>query len=226
MATVEEHRVIVTTLSTSLLLTDQAMRGHFTHILLDEAGQCLECEAIMPLTLATPTTCVVITGDHRQLGPKSFTAKLHPKRSKLQFSILQRLQLYYKNFCVGNTATSSGMGNFCPSIPQDSLCKMLNVNYRSHPRIMQFVSDHFYGGSIHCKSQWKNDFQPIAFHATCGIEAMDDGSTSYHNISEVQEICEQIKRLYETWPESWGEKCPQKIAVLTPYTQQVMWQNL
>ena len=201
------------------------MRGHFTHILLDEAGQCLECEAIMPLTLATPTTCVVITGDHRQLGPKSFTAKIRPKRSKLQSSILERLQLYYLNFCKGthSTVPKFKVGKPCPTIPPESLCKMLNVNYRSHPRIMQFVSDHFYSGTLHCKSPWEkfSDFQPIAFYATCGIEATDVGSTSYYNMFEVEEICEQIDHLYDNWPESWGNKCPQKIAVLTPYTQQV-----
>ena len=43
--------------------------GFFTHILLDEAAQAMECETIMPLALATRHTRVVLAGDHMQVGP-------------------------------------------------------------------------------------------------------------------------------------------------------------
>lgn len=42
--------------------------GFFTHILLDEAAQAMECETIMPLALATKHTRVVLAGDHMQVG--------------------------------------------------------------------------------------------------------------------------------------------------------------
>lgn len=41
--------------------------GHFTHILLDEAAQAMECEAIMPLALANDGTRIVLAGDHMQV---------------------------------------------------------------------------------------------------------------------------------------------------------------
>lgn len=41
--------------------------GHFTHILLDEAAQAMECEAIMPLALANDETRIVLAGDHMQV---------------------------------------------------------------------------------------------------------------------------------------------------------------
>ena len=41
--------------------------GHFTHILLDEAAQAIECEAIMPLSLANEKTRIVLAGDHMQV---------------------------------------------------------------------------------------------------------------------------------------------------------------
>lgn len=41
--------------------------GHFTHILLDEAAQAMECEAIMPLALASTDTRIVLAGDHMQV---------------------------------------------------------------------------------------------------------------------------------------------------------------
>ncbi len=42
--------------------------GFFTHILLDEAAQAMECETIMPLTLATESTRIVLAGDHMQVN--------------------------------------------------------------------------------------------------------------------------------------------------------------
>lgn len=41
----------------------------FSHLFFDEASQCLEAESLVPLTLAGPTTSVIITGDPKQLGP-------------------------------------------------------------------------------------------------------------------------------------------------------------
>ena len=63
-----EHRVIITTLSTSkALLNLQVFRGFFTHILIDEAAQALEPETLTPLVFAGPNTKVVFTGDHMQV---------------------------------------------------------------------------------------------------------------------------------------------------------------
>ena len=42
--------------------------GFFTHVLLDEAAQAMECETIMPLALATKNTRIVLAGDHMQVG--------------------------------------------------------------------------------------------------------------------------------------------------------------
>jgi hypothetical protein len=45
--------------------------GHFSHILLDEAAQAMECEAIMPLALANEDTRIVLAGDHMQVSSGS-----------------------------------------------------------------------------------------------------------------------------------------------------------
>ena len=63
------HRVVITTLAMSQhLLELQLNRGFFTHILVDEAAQALEPEALAPLALAGPNTKVVFTGDHMQVS--------------------------------------------------------------------------------------------------------------------------------------------------------------
>lgn len=49
------------------------LQGHFTHIIVDEAAQLTESEALLPLSLAGPETSVVMAGDPQQLGPSTFT---------------------------------------------------------------------------------------------------------------------------------------------------------
>jgi helicase MOV-10 len=63
-----DYRVIVTTLTTADLLTKlDVSHGFFTHILIDEAAQAWETEALIPLALAGPNTKIVFTGDHMQV---------------------------------------------------------------------------------------------------------------------------------------------------------------
>jgi helicase MOV-10 len=45
-------------------------RGHFSHIVLDEVGQCMEPEAMIPIkTMADNSTNIILSGDSKQLGP-------------------------------------------------------------------------------------------------------------------------------------------------------------
>ena len=60
--------LIVTTLGMTLHL-----KGHFTHILMDEGAQTREPEAIAPLCLATEQTRIVIAGDHYQVSIEKFS---------------------------------------------------------------------------------------------------------------------------------------------------------
>lgn len=63
-------QVVVTTLTTATHLVSAGLHGNFSHIFIDEAGQVLEAEVLIPLALATKDTCVVLTGDHMQMSPK------------------------------------------------------------------------------------------------------------------------------------------------------------
>ncbi|KAI8498783.1 hypothetical protein Bbelb_232360 [Branchiostoma belcheri] len=89
---VRAAKIVITTLSLSLVLEREVglKPGFFTHIMVDEAAQALECEAIMPLSLATAETRVVLTGDHMQVfyGGKLICrseTKKHPDFSPLAF---------------------------------------------------------------------------------------------------------------------------------------------
>ena len=83
----------------------------------------MECEAIMPLALAYPsTTRLVLAGDHMQLSPEVFsTFTLEKKFNK---SLLERLYNLY---------------------PINYPCKIhLTENYRSHEAIIAYTSELFY----------------------------------------------------------------------------------
>jgi superfamily I DNA and/or RNA helicase len=66
------HEIVITTLVTSLILTKLEVQGCFTHIFIDEAAQVLECEAIMPLCLASEATRIVLAGDYHQMCQKVY----------------------------------------------------------------------------------------------------------------------------------------------------------
>ena len=61
----------------------------FSHILIDEAAQALECEALVPMSFVSPDTTVCLAGDPRQLGPQVRSAEA--SAAGLQFSMMERL---------------------------------------------------------------------------------------------------------------------------------------
>jgi superfamily I DNA and/or RNA helicase len=64
--------VIVTTLVTADMLVKCGVKpGFFTHIFIDEAAQAMEVETLIPLSLATKETKVVLAGDHLQVSTRN-----------------------------------------------------------------------------------------------------------------------------------------------------------
>ncbi|CAH1244538.1 HELZ2 [Branchiostoma lanceolatum] len=119
-------KIVITTLSLSLVLEREVglEPGFFTHIMVDEAAQALECEAITPLSLATAKTRVVLTGDHMQLSPKVFSSLA--KEKGFHQSLLERLFYHYQQM-----------------VPDDDLhpcITLLHENYRCHNDILKFPS--------------------------------------------------------------------------------------
>lgn len=71
VAVLMQYRVIVSTcVSSSIAFAVGMPRGHFSHIVVDEAGQALEPEIMIPIkTMADNDTNIVLSGDPKQLGP-------------------------------------------------------------------------------------------------------------------------------------------------------------
>ena len=206
LADLEDKEVVVATLSTSRILAQLLTPGHFTHILLDEAAQAMETEAIMPLVLATAATRIVLAGDHMQLEPdvtSDFAMEKH-----LNVSLLERLYHLY---------------------PSDFPCKILLCeNYRSHEAIVNYTSQLFYeqklvaSGKPPAHSSW----HPLTFFTARGEDVQEPTSTSYYNNSEVYEVVDRLAELKRNWPKSWGRKEETEIGVVTPYHDQVSSNSL
>ena len=110
--------VVSTTRSAAMLASAGLPQGHFTHIIVDEAAQLMEAEALLPLSLAGPDTAVVMAGDPKQLGPTTFS-KVDSVHG-LHCSVMERLQLLplYQH----DTSHRASMH--------------LHHNYRSHPELV------------------------------------------------------------------------------------------
>ena len=164
----------------------------------------------MPLALATETTCVVLTGDHMQMGPRVYSSEA--KNQRFHRSLLERLYRHYDNY-------KAGIGQ------PNQLNILLRVNYRSKMEIVRFLSAIFYGGPNELISGSNQptceDIVPLTFYTAQGREVQDADSTSYYNMAEVEEVVERVEELYNSWPKEWGPPQASSIGVVTPYYEQV-----
>ncbi|OCT63161.1 probable helicase with zinc finger domain [Xenopus laevis] len=197
-----QHRVVVVTLSTSQYLCQLDLEpGFFTHILLDEAAQAMECETIMPLALANKSTRIVLAGDHMQLSP--FVYSEFARERNLHVSLLDRLYELY---------------------PVDFPCRILLCeNYRSHEAIINYTSELFYEGKLMAsgKQPCHKDFYPLTFFTARGEDVQEKNSTAFYNNAEVFEVVERVEELRRKWPVAWGKLDEGSIGVVTPYADQV-----
>ena len=71
MSRMTRFKVIVSTcVSASVFYGIGMARGHFGYIFVDEAGQATEPEVMIAVkTMADSSTRVILSGDHKQLGP-------------------------------------------------------------------------------------------------------------------------------------------------------------
>ncbi|XP_033839572.1 probable helicase with zinc finger domain [Periophthalmus magnuspinnatus] len=196
------HRVIVVTLSTSQYLCQLDLEpGLFSHILLDEAAQAMECETIMPFALANKSTRIVLAGDHMQLSP--FVYSEFARERNLHVSLLDRLYEHY---------------------PLEFPCRILLCeNYRSHEAIINYTSELFYDGKLMAsgKQPSHKDFYPLTFFTARGEDVQEKNSTAYYNNAEVFEIVERVEELRKKWPVAWGKLDEGSIGVVSPYADQV-----
>ncbi|KAL0977838.1 hypothetical protein UPYG_G00161980 [Umbra pygmaea] len=208
--TVDYYRVVITTTAMAKHLHDLKLTdGYFTHILIDEASQMLECEALMPLGLAGPLTRVVLAGDHMQMGPKLFSVD-DDQRSN--HTLLNRLFHYYQGE-EGSAALKSRI--------------IFNQNYRSTKEIVEFVSINFYVGksdAIQAVGEVPGhpNHQALRFHHVRGESQLDNVSMSWYNLEEATCVVEIVYNLLQDWPDTWGIQNQSSICVVSEGIQVIL----
>ena len=199
---INEHDIIISTCSTS---GDERLKNIiFPFILIDEATQCCELEAMIPIVHGCQHLTLI--GDQKQLGP----VVLHPlaKKYGMNISLFERMLKLYPH-----------------------LFTMLTIQYRMHPEIVKFPSEQFYDNKIENRNNlinerilseeinkgigWPIKNIPLLFLHVKGEEKIISGSKSKYNEEEANIVVQYIVKLLKL-----GIKL-NDIGVITPYIAQI-----
>nr|XP_045618239.1 RNA helicase Mov10l1-like isoform X2 [Procambarus clarkii] len=214
------QRIIVTTATTAgVMYTLGLHNGHFSHVLVDEAGQLTEPECLVGLGLVNSTSGqLVLVGDPEQLGPVVQSGLA--KRYGLQHSLLQRL-------CYSVLYQPEEVSKSSAWLYQACLVTQLVKNYRSHPDILHVPSTLFYHSSLQACADNKVNEEllawdelpcpscPLLFHGVVGDNLQEGDSPSWFNAAEAFQVVRYTKSLI-----MFGVK-PQDVGIITPYRKQV-----
>jgi superfamily I DNA and/or RNA helicase len=120
-------------------------------VIIDEAGQSVEPETLIPFTLLNrfDGQCI-LAGDPKQLNP--VTISRYAKYFKFNQSMLERLLEYHPFYLQ-----SYGIGG---NEYDPRFVTKLKINYRSHPSILKVYNELFYNGEMEA-----------AVHEFDGVEA-------------------------------------------------------
>lgn len=225
---------------------DEPLRSHWTHLLIDEAGQAIEPETDIPL-LCVLDECqdppqIVLCGDHNQLGPKTFLPEL-------QLSFLERLATTVSIYCdhpqSRKFARSKATGVVVNNSKETALLEKtipafanLVQNYRSHPKMLMMPSAMFYNNTLIASGEKRvinsmlgsallpNPDCPIAFVGVNGTDTSHLGeAVSWRNELEAEKVAEIIQRLLRPETDEDDEigfnVKVSDIGVIAPFREQV-----
>jgi len=198
----ERFRIIVATcVSAGILHGVGVRRGHYSHIFLDEAGQCMEPEAMIPVkTMADRWTNIVLAGDNKQLGPSIRSQVV--RALGLNQSYLTRLmarEVY--DLRTGTGSTYVPLNIYRTQVLSENPIRIVKLvkNFRSHPAILKFSDNHFYDGELQpcgdpvlTHSLLRSDLVqkdfPVIFYGIIGKDQQEESSPSFFNIDEVTRV--------------------------------------
>eukprot|EP00731_Ephydatia_muelleri_P035328 Em0114g12a len=216
-------RIVICTCSTAAIL--HAFKMTFSYVFVDEAGQALEPECLIPVSLlAKGHGQLVLAGDPLQLGP----VILSPLASNNGLSISMLERLMGRDMYKRDTTVFAATGNY-----DSMVVTKLVENYRSHGMLLRLYSDQFYDGELveradhritHSLCNWEylpTKGVPLLFH---GIQGTEYGSPSWFNPFEADKArsCVLHNVLFYTMNLVQQHSVLQKdIGIISPYNKQV-----
>eukprot|EP00163_Fabomonas_tropica_P032640 TRINITY_DN8299_c0_g1_i1.p1 TRINITY_DN8299_c0_g1~~TRINITY_DN8299_c0_g1_i1.p1 ORF type:complete len:1161 (-),score=257.62 TRINITY_DN8299_c0_g1_i1:2036-5518(-) len=243
---VNKARVIFTTCTMASCLPRVGLSADFfSYVIIDEAGQADEPEAMCSLIgNVGRRTQIVLGGDPKQLGPVCLS--LPASDLGLSTSMLERmmqLPLYQATRVAGagdavSTPTSKAAYERAKrkGIPRQRagfdplFVTQLTQNYRSHSAILSVPSRLFYNNTLTSRaesdavSRWQglpNPDYPIWFQSVQGHETREKGSPSWFNVVEV----EAVKKVVQDLMTDKNIQPPVQesdFAIICPYRRQVL----
>ncbi|ODV84733.1 hypothetical protein CANARDRAFT_28879 [[Candida] arabinofermentans NRRL YB-2248] len=194
-------QVVCSTLSGSAHDVLASMSMSFDTVVIDEAAQCIELSAIIPLRYGCKK-CIMV-GDPNQLPPTVLSQKA--ASFNYEQSLFVRMQKNHR-----------------------ASIYLLDVQYRMHPEISRFPSKEFYNSKLldgpgmadmNAKPWHKSPlFTPYRFFDVKGKQEQNEKSKSLFNWSEGKVALEIVNYLFDKYQDiNWTGM----IAIISPYKEQV-----
>ncbi|XP_011567013.3 probable RNA helicase armi [Plutella xylostella] len=227
---VGRHRVTIGTFQCIGTLSQMGLpRGHFTHVIVDEAGQGTEPEIMIPMTFTDKDNGqIILAGDPMQLGPVVLSK--YAEEFGMQLSYLERILdrfPYQKDYDAYKEGYDS------------RLVTKLTENYRSVEEVLELPSQMFYDGILVPKINRNEDWivgissvvnesfgisdggrGGIFVYGIRGVNSRAEDSPSWYNPQEGSMLALTVCKLYKK------QLSPDDIGVITPYIAQVKYLRL
>ena len=198
---IEEAHVICATLSGSGHDMFQNISIEFDTVVIDEAAQCVELSALIPLKYGC-AKCILV-GDPQQLPPTVFSKQA--ANFKYEQSLFVRMQKNYPD-----------------------AVHLLDTQYRMHPEISAFPSKAFYDGKLldganMASLTWRKwnaapIFSPFQFFDVQGLHQSEPNGRSLFNLAEIEIAVQIFHRLTTDFKDI---NFTGRIAIITPYKGQL-----
>jgi senataxin len=197
----DSAHVLCATLSGSGHEMFKNLKVEFETVIIDEAAQCIELSALIPLKYGC-SKCILV-GDPKQLPPTVLSKSA--ARYGYEQSLFVRMQQNHPNDV-----------------------HLLDVQYRMHPEISKFPSDQFYDGRLIDGKDlaklrdmpWHKSglLGPYRFFDVKGTQMNGTKGHSYVNMEEVRDALRLYNRLRSDY-RSYDFRG--KIGIITPYKAQL-----
>jgi senataxin len=198
---VDSAHVLCATLSGSGHEMFKHLDVEFETVIIDEAAQCIELSAIIPLKYGC-SKCILV-GDPKQLPPTVLSKSA--ARYGYEQSLFVRMQQNHPNDV-----------------------HLLDVQYRMHPEISKFPSNQFYDGKLVDgeglaklrNMPWHTNgiLGPYRFFNVKGTQTNGASGHSFINVEEVRDALRLYNRLRSDY-RSYDFRG--KIGIITPYKAQL-----
>eukprot|EP00092_Neocalanus_flemingeri_P033322 GFUD01036237.1.p1 GENE.GFUD01036237.1~~GFUD01036237.1.p1 ORF type:complete len:1656 (+),score=684.01 GFUD01036237.1:182-4969(+) len=177
--------------------------------IMDEASQCVEPEALIPLKLGFSK--LVMVGDHEQL-PATVTS-MKAKKLDYQQSLFGRLFSFLTGGRSNQVEIVSSAGNTPPMVATRCPVLRLDTQYRMHQEIADWPARYFYGGLLTSGGQARESkLAPYTVMHVQGVAKVEKGNC--WNKEEAEVVIKIIQAVRETL----GTK--PSIGVITFYAKQ------